>query len=95
MVTSSERAYATGCVIQGAAPRAPAPVAGHRYYLNQILYYYTLEVINQFKGLDLIHRWPQELWTEVLDIVQEAGIKYILKKQKCRKANGCLRRPYK
>ena len=52
-------------------------------------------MMNRFKGLDLIDRVPEELWTEVPDIVQEAGIKYILKKQKCRKANGCLRRPYK
>ena len=66
-----------------------------RYDLNQIPYDYTMEVRNRFKGLDLIDRVPDELWTEVPDIVQEAGIKYILKKQKCRKANGCLRRPYK
>ena len=47
---------------------------------------YTLEVRNRFKGLDLIHRVPDELWTEVCDIVQETGIKTIPKKKKCRKA---------
>ena len=48
-----------------------------RYDLNQILYNYTVEVTNRFKGLDLIDRVPEELWTEVCDIVQEAGIKTI------------------
>ena len=50
---------------------------------------------NTFKGLDLIDRVPEELWTEVRDTVQEAGIKTIPKKKKCKKANCCLRRPYK
>ena len=45
-----------------------------------------MEVRNRFKGLDLIDRVPEELWTEVCDIVQEKGIKTILKKKKCRKA---------
>ena len=57
-----------------------------RYYLNQIPNDYTVEVINRFKGLDLIHRVPDELWTEVRDIVQETGIKIIPKKKKCKKA---------
>ena len=57
-----------------------------RYDLNQILYDYTVEVENRFKGLDLIDRVPDELWTEVHDIVQETGIKTILKKKKCKKA---------
>ena len=48
-----------------------------RYNLNQIPYNYTLEVTNRFKGLDLIDRVPEELWTEVLDIVKETGIKTI------------------
>ena len=48
-----------------------------RYDLNQIPYDYTVEVRNRFKGLDLIHRVPDELWTEVYDIVQETGIKTI------------------
>ena len=53
-----------------------------RYDLNQIPYDYTLEVRNKFKGLDLIDRVPDELWTEVHDIVQEAVIKTIPKKRK-------------
>ena len=57
-----------------------------RYDLNQILNDYTMEVRNGFKGLDLIDRVPEELWTEVRDIVQETGIKTILKKKKCKKA---------
>ena len=58
-----------------------------RYHLNQIPYDYTVEVRNRFKGLDLIDRVPDELWTEVHDLVQETGIKIILKKKKCKKAN--------
>ena len=50
-----------------------------RYDLNQIPYNYTLEVRNRFKGLDLIDRVPDELWTEVHDIGQETGIKTITK----------------
>ena len=57
-----------------------------RYDLNQNSYNYTVEVINQFKGLDLIDKVPEELWTEVRDIVQEAVIKTIPKKKKCKKA---------
>ena len=48
-----------------------------RYELNQIPYYYTVEVTNRFKGLYLIDRVPEELWTEVRDIAQEAVIKTI------------------
>ena len=55
-------------------------------YLNQIPYNYTVEARNRFKGLDLTDRVPEELWTEVRDIVQEAGIKTISKKKKCKKA---------
>ena len=57
-----------------------------RYDLNQIPYDYTMEVRNRFKGLDLIDRVPDELCMEVRDIVQETGIKTILKKKKCKKA---------
>ena len=56
------------------------------YDLNQIPYDYTMEVRSRFKGLDLIDRVPDELWTEVSDIVQEAGIKTIPKKKKRKKA---------
>ena len=57
-----------------------------RYDLNQIPYDYTVEVTNRFKGLDLIDRVPEELRTEVCAIVQEAVIKTIPKKKKCKKA---------
>ena len=56
------------------------------YDLNQIPYDYTVEGSNRFKGLDLIDRVPEELGTEVHDIVQEAAIKAIPKKKKCKKA---------
>ena len=65
------------------------------YDLNQIPYDYTVEVTNRFRGLDLINRVPEELWSEVCDIVEEAVIKTIPKKKKCKRQNGCLRRPYK
>ena len=55
-----------------------------RYDLNQITYDYTVEMRNRFKGLDLIDRVPDELWTEVRDIVQETRIKTIPKKKKCK-----------
>ena len=57
-----------------------------RYDLNQIPYDYTVEVINRFKGLDLIDRLSDLLWMEVCDTVQETGIKTIPKKKKCKKA---------
>ena len=67
-----------------------------RYDLNQISYDYTVEVRNRFKGLDLIDRVPDELWTQVCDIVQETGIKTIpMEKKMQKKQNGCLGRPYK
>ena len=56
-----------------------------RYDLNQIPYDDAVEVTNRFKGLDLIDRVPEELWTEVQDIVQEAVIKTIPKTKKCKK----------
>ena len=57
-----------------------------RYDLNQIPNDYTVEMRNRFKGVDLMDRVPDELWTEVRDIVRETGIKTIPKKKKCRKA---------
>ena len=57
-----------------------------RYDLNQIPYDYMVEVMDRFKGLDLIDRVPEQLWTEVCNIVQEAVIKTIPKKKKCKKA---------
>ena len=73
-----------------AAAAAAAAAAGKtsrpfRYDLNQIRYDYTVEVTNRFKGFDLIDRVPEELWTEVHDIVQEVGINTIPKKNKCKK----------
>ena len=53
-----------------------------RYVVNQIPYDYTVEVTNRFKGLHLIDRVTEKLWTEVHDIVQEAGIKTILEEKK-------------
>ena len=61
-----------------------------RYDLNQIPYDYTVEVRNRFKGLDLIDRMPEELWMEVCDIVQEAVIKTIPKKKKCKKSKRAV-----
>ena len=66
-----------------------------RYDLNQIHYDYTVEVRNGFKGLDPIDRVPNELRTEVRDIVQETGIKTVSWKRNAKKQNGRLRRPYK
>ena len=67
-----------------------------RYDLNQIPYDYTVEVRNRFKGLDLIDRVPDKLWTEVRDTVQETEIKTIPKKKRnTKKQNGSLRRPSK
>ena len=56
-----------------------------KHDLNQILYDYTVEVRNRFKGLDLIDRVPEELWMEVHDIVQETGIKAIAMEKKYKK----------
>ena len=57
-----------------------------RYDLNQIPYDYTVEVRNRFKGLDLIDRVPDELWTDVHDIVRKTGIKTIPMGKKCKRA---------
>ena len=62
-----------------------------RYDLNQIPYDYTVEVRKRLKGLDLIDRVPDELWTELCDIVQETGIKTIPKTKKCKKAKWLYR----
>ena len=62
------------------------PDNAFRYDLYQIPYDYTVEVRNRLKGLDLIDRVPNELWTEVRDIVQETGIKTIPREKQCKKA---------
>ena len=54
-----------------------------------------MEVANRFKELALVDRVPEELCTEVCDIIQEAGIKTISKKRNARRQKGCLKRPYK
>jgi len=63
--------------------------------LNQIPYDYTVKVRDRLKGIDLIGRVPDELWTEVHDIVQETGIKTIPMEKKCKKAKWLSGRPYK
>ena len=69
------------------------PTRPFRYDLNQIPYDYTVEVTNRFRALGLMGRVPDELWTEARDIVQEAGIKTIAKKKKCKKAKWPPQRP--
>ena len=66
-----------------------------RYDLNQIPNNYTMEVRNRFKELELDLIECLKNYGQVHNIVQEAVIKTIPKKKKCKKANGCLRRPYK
>ena len=65
-----------------------------RYDLNKIPYDYTVEVMNRFKGLDLVDTVPEELWTEVHDIVQKTRNKTTPRKRNAKRQNGCLRRPY-
>ena len=66
-----------------------------RYDLNQITYDYTVEGTDRFKGLDLIDRVPEELWTEICDIVHEAVVRPSPRKRHAKRQNGCLRRPNK
>ena len=66
-----------------------------RYDLNQIPYNYTVEVRNRFKGVDLIDRVPEELWTEVHDLYRRQGSRPSPWKRNAKKQNGCLGRPYK
>ena len=65
-----------------------------RYDLNQIPYDYAVELMNKFKGLDLVDRIPEELWMEVSNTVQEVVTKTIPQKDE-RRQNGCLRGSYK
>ena len=64
-----------------------------RYDLNQMSYDYTVEVRNRFKGLDLIDRVPEKLWTEVRDIIQEAMTEPFPRKRNTKRQNDCQRRP--
>ena len=67
-----------------------------RYDWNQFPYSYTVDITYRFKGLDLIDRVSEELWTEVCNTVQKAVIKTVPKgKKNAERQNGCLRRPYK
>ena len=66
-----------------------------RYNLNQIPYKYTVEVTNRSKGLDLIDRVPEDLWTEVYEIVQEAVIRPYPRIRNAIRQNGCPVRPCK
>ena len=66
-----------------------------RYNISQIPYDYTVEVTKNFKGLDLIDRLPEELWMEILSVVQEVAIENIPKKRNEKWQNWCLRRPLK
>ena len=65
------------------------------YELNQTPYDYTVAVTNRFKGFNLIDRVPEELWTEVPDIVQETGSKTIPMEKKCKKAKWLSGEPFK
>ena len=78
------RSWTPYCQIRLKLKKVGKTTRPFKYELNQILYDYTVEVTNRFKGLDLIDRVPEELWTEVHDIVQEAVINTILKKKKCK-----------
>ena len=66
-----------------------------RYDLNQIPYDYTVEVTNRFKGLYLIDREPEELWTEFMTVYRRQGSRPSPRKRKAKRQNGCLRRTYK
>ena len=80
------RSWSPYCQIQNKLKKAGKTTRPFRYDLKEIPYDYTVEVKNRFKGLDLIDRVTDELWTEVPDIVQETGIKTIPKKKKSKKA---------
>ena len=79
------RSWTPYCQIQTQIEKVGKTARPFRYDLNQIPYDYTVEVRNRFKGLDLIDRVPDELWTEVHDTVQETGIKTIPMEKKCKK----------
>ena len=66
-----------------------------RYDLNHIPYAYGVEVMNRFKGLDLANNVPEEIWTEVHNIVQEAANKPYQRNRKARRQSGYLRSLYK
>ena len=65
-----------------------------RYDLNQIPYDYTVEVRNRFKGLDLIDRVPDELWTRFMTLYRRQGSRPSPRKRNAKRQNGCLRDSY-
>ena len=73
-------------IMNSLLPNSDLDTGQFSYDLNQIPYDYTVEGRSRFKGLDLVDRVPDELWTEVRDIVQETGIKTIPMEKKCKKA---------
>ena len=80
------RSWAPYCQIRLKLKKAGKTTRPFRYDLNLVVYEYTMEVRNRFKGLDLIDTVHDELWMEVRDIVQETGIKTIPMEKKCKKA---------
>jgi len=80
------RSWTPYCQIQIKLKKVGKTIGPLRYDLNQIPYNYTVEVTTSLKDLDLIDRVPEELWTEVCNIVQEAVIKTTPKEKKCKKA---------
>ena len=70
-------------------------IRSFRYDLNQILYDFTVEVTNRFKGLDLIDRVPEELWTVFATLYRRQESRPSPRKRNVKRQNGCLRRPYK
>ena len=80
------RSWIPYCQIQTETEESGKTTRPFRYDLNQTPYDYTVEVRNRFKGLDLIDRVPDEIWSEVHDIVQETGIKTIPMEKKCKNA---------
>ena len=66
-----------------------------RYALNQIPFDYTVEVMNGFKGLDLVDGMPDELWTEICNSCTGGSDQNHPREKKCKKQSGCLRRLYK
>ena len=80
------RSSAPYCKIQNKLNEVGKTIRPFTYDLNQILYDYTVEVMNRFKGLDMVHRVPEELWMEFHTIVQGVVTKTIPKEKKCKKA---------
>ena len=89
------RSWTPYCKFQAKLKKVGKTTKPFRYELNQMLYNYTGEMTNRFKGLDLIDRVPEELWTGVCKFIQEVMIKRSWGKEMQKSQNGWLRRPYK